>query len=31
LLEAIRKEKALTPDLEAKLKSALDAFAKSFA
>jgi F-type H+-transporting ATPase subunit alpha len=31
LLEAIRKEKALTPDLEAKLKSALDTFSKSFA
>jgi F-type H+-transporting ATPase subunit alpha len=31
LLDAIRKEKALTPDLEGKLKSALDTFAKSFA
>ncbi len=30
LLEGIRKEKALTPDLEAKLKSILENFSKSF-
>ena len=31
LLDGIRKEKALTPDLEAKLKSILENFSKSFA
>jgi len=31
LLDGIRKEKALTPDLEAKLKSILENFTKSFA
>jgi F-type H+-transporting ATPase subunit alpha len=31
VLDAIRKERALTPDIEAKLKSALDTFSKSFA
>ena len=31
LLDGIRKEKALTPDLEAKLKSILETFSKSFA
>ncbi len=31
ILEAIRKDKQLTPDTEAKLKAALDAFAASFA
>ena len=31
LLDGIRKEKALTPDLEAKLKSILEKFSKSFA
>ena len=31
LLEAIRTEKALSADLEARLKAALDAFAKTFA
>ncbi|NOT40852.1 MAG: F0F1 ATP synthase subunit alpha [Alphaproteobacteria bacterium] len=30
LLDGIRKEKALTPDLEAKLKSILESFTKSF-
>ena len=30
-LEGIRKEKALTPDLEATLKKALDEVTKSFA
>jgi len=30
-LEGIRKEKALTPDLEALLKKALDEVSKSFA
>jgi F-type H+-transporting ATPase subunit alpha len=31
VLDGIRKEKQLTPDLEGKLKAALDEFAKSFA
>jgi F-type H+-transporting ATPase subunit alpha len=31
ILEAIRKDKQLTPDTESKLKAALDAFAASFA
>ena len=31
LLDGIRKEKALTPDLEGKLKSILESFTKSFA
>ncbi|MBP6011615.1 MAG: F0F1 ATP synthase subunit alpha [Alphaproteobacteria bacterium] len=31
LLDGIRKEKALTPDLEGKLKSVLESFSKSFA
>jgi F-type H+-transporting ATPase subunit alpha len=31
ILEGIRKEKALTPDIEAKLKAALESFSKSFA
>jgi F-type H+-transporting ATPase subunit alpha len=31
LLDGIRTGKTLTPELEAKLKSALDNFAKSFA
>jgi len=31
LLDGIRKEKALTPDLEGKLKSILETFSKSFA
>ncbi len=31
LLDGIRKEKALTPDLEAKLKSILENFSKNFA
>ncbi len=31
LLDGIRKEKALTPDLESKLKSILENFSKSFA
>jgi F-type H+/Na+-transporting ATPase subunit alpha len=31
LLDGIRKEKALTPDLEGKLKSILETFTKSFA
>ncbi|MBX3493183.1 MAG: F0F1 ATP synthase subunit alpha, partial [Parvibaculum sp.] len=31
VLEGIRKEKALSDDLRAKLKSAIDAFAKTFA
>jgi F-type H+-transporting ATPase subunit alpha len=31
VLDAIRKEKALSDDLRAKLKSAIDAFAKNFA
>jgi F-type H+-transporting ATPase subunit alpha len=31
ILDGIRKEKQLTPDLEGKLKAALDEFAKSFA
>ncbi len=30
ILEGIRKEKALTPDIEGKLKSVLEAFTKSF-
>ncbi len=31
VLDGIRKEKAITDDLKAKLKAAIDAFAKSFA
>ena len=31
ILDSIRKDKQITPDTEAKLKSALDAFAASFA
>jgi F-type H+-transporting ATPase subunit alpha len=31
VLEAIRKEKALSDDLRAKLKAHIDAFAKNFA
>ena len=31
VLEAIRKEKALSDDLRAKLKGHIDAFAKNFA
>ena len=31
LLDGIRKEKQLTDDLRGRLKSAIDAFAKSFA
>jgi F-type H+-transporting ATPase subunit alpha len=31
ILDGIRKEKALTPEIEGKLKSALETFSKSFA